>query len=98
MTPEGKVKAKLKKHPWLANAYQYWPVPSGYGKQTLDCICCEPGDTAGQFVGYECKRFGIRKPTPRQAAIMREMRAAGGRTFIVTPGSDGELEFIEITR
>ena len=91
MTPEGRVKAKLKK--WLAKSgvYGFWPVQSGYGEATLDCLMCD----MGKFYGIECKREGIRKPTPRQAAVMARIRAAGGVTYLVTM-KDGELEWIEI--
>jgi len=95
-TPEAKVKTKLKRY--FAEErknghelYFYWPVPTGFGETTLDCLCCYDG----KFIGIECKREGIRKPTPRQAAVMARIRAAGGVTYLVTM-KDGELEWIEI--
>ena len=97
MTPEGRVKAKLKKYfaqlkeIGRSETYCYWPVPSGFGETTLDCLCCYDG----RFYGIECKREGIRKPTPRQAAVMARIRAAGGVTYLVTM-KEGELEWIEI--
>jgi hypothetical protein len=92
-TPEGKVKKKLKEFLRQRGDYQHWPVLTGYGEQTLDCISCVKH---GWFFGYECKRKGIRVPTPRQAAIMKRMRAAGGKTYVVTLNDNDELEFIEI--
>jgi hypothetical protein len=88
MTPEGRVKEKLKK---FLGGYQFWPVQTGYGQTTLDLLVCQNG----RFYGIECKREGIRKPTPRQAAVMARIRAAGGVTYLVTM-KDGELQWIEI--
>ena len=91
MTPEGRVKAKLKKYLKSYDAYVFWPVQSGYGEATVDCLIVQ----RGRFWAIECKREGIRKPTPRQAAVMARIRAAGGVTYLVTM-KDGELEWIEI--
>jgi len=93
-TPEAKVKAKVKKLLTEARWYQFWPVQTGYGETTVDCLACSNSD-GGQFVAIECKREGIRTPTPRQAAVMARIRAAGGVTYLVTM-KNGELEWIEI--
>jgi hypothetical protein len=82
MTPEGEVKAKLKKQ--LAPHYQFWPVQTGYGAATVDCLAC----VAGRFVAIECKASG-KKPTPRQLATMREIRKVGGKTWLVTMDTEG---------
>jgi hypothetical protein len=89
MTPEGRVKAKLKKQLVAYGYYQEWHVPVGYGKQGVDCLVC----AHGRFIAIECKREGIETPTPRQAAVMREMRKAGALTYLVTM-QDGELKWI----
>lgn len=94
-TPESKTKKKLKEELRRINAYQYWPVPVGYGRTSVDCLACIPN---GWFVGYECKRKGIREPSPRQAVRMKEIRAAGGKTYVVTLDDLDQLEFIEITK
>jgi hypothetical protein len=91
-TPEARVKAKLKAFMTANGYYAFWAVPTGYGQTTVDCLACMPW---GEFIGIECKREGIRKPTPRQAAVMARIRAAGGVTYLVTM-KDGELEWIEI--
>lgn len=90
MTPEGKVKAKVKRlldH--YRPRYEFWPVPYGYGASTLDCILCY----RGQFIAIETKAPG-KKPTDRQKMIMRQMVAAGGAVFLVD-GENGELEKLE---
>jgi len=76
MTPEGKVKAAVKK--WLKSqgAYFFMPVQSGYGVATLDFLVC----LNGNFYAIETKAPG-KKPTPRQWLIMEEINAAGGRAF-----------------
>jgi hypothetical protein len=89
MTPEGRVKAKLKK--LLAEDYQFWPVQTGYGVATVDCLAC----LDGKFIAIECKAPG-KKPTPRQRATMREIRKAGGITFFVTMDTEGLLVWEEI--
>ena len=91
MTPEGKVKKKLKDALTAWGCYQFWPVQSGYGEKTVDVLVCNKG----QWVGIECKRAGITKPTPRQAETMRQMREAGARTYLVTADNYGKLVWIE---
>ena len=91
MTPESRVKAKLKKWLDFNSYYHFWPVQMGMGAATVDCLAC----IADRFWAIECKREGIRKPTSRQAAVMARIRAAGGVTYLVTM-KDGELEWIEI--
>ena len=93
MTPEGRVKAKLKKDLAERHYYQYWPVPSGYGAVAVDCLVCVDGN----FIAIECKREGIRKPTSRQATTMRAMRKAGAHTYVVTLDDDGKLLWLEQT-
>lgn len=89
MTPEGRVKAKLKKI--LGGAYQFWPVQTGYGAATVDVLAC----IVGRFWGIECKAPG-KKPTPRQLTTMKQIRAAGGRTFWVTIDVKGDLLWYEV--
>jgi hypothetical protein len=92
VTPETRVKKALKAKLALWGWYTFWPVQTGYGQATVDCLACM---TRGGFIGIECKREGIRRPTLRQAAVMARIRAAGGVTYLVTM-KDGELEWIEI--
>lgn len=81
MTPEGRVKKWLKKYLADEGYYQFWPVQTGYGQATVDCLAWHKNNGS---LALECKREGLTKPTPRQTAVMREMRKAGVRTFIVT--------------
>lgn len=77
-TPEGKVKAKVKALLTKYGAYQFWPVQTGYGAATLDCL----GTHDGIFLSIETKAPG-KKLTPRQEDTALRMREAGGIVFIV---------------
>lgn len=82
MTPEGKVKAQVKKLLDQFPHYRHMPVQMGMGKTTLDFLICYNG----KFCGIETKRPG-KEPTPLQRQTIREIRAAGGDTFVI----DGQL-------
>lgn len=97
MTPEGRVKAKLKRELAMREYTMYWPVPSGFGKQMVDCLAWRKqsdSPAVTECLAIECKREGETKPTPRQASIMYALRRAGVRTFVVSM-RDGELVWLE---
>jgi hypothetical protein len=78
-TPEGKVKAAVKKE--LAKypeTYAVWPVPSGYGPSTLDCVGCH----YDRFFAVETKAPG-KNLTPRQKQMVAAIKAAGGMAFVI---------------
>jgi hypothetical protein len=63
--------------------YVWMPVITGFGKRSLDYICC----VQGEFVAIETKATGEwLRPDQRQRA--RDMWKAGGRVFIVS-GPEG---------
>lgn len=80
MTPEGKVKARIKRliKSFGPKVHAYWPVPYGYGSPTLDCIGC----VAGVAFYIEAKAPGER-PTARQQETIESIRAAGGMVFVI---------------
>lgn len=82
MTPEGKVKKKVKdllaKFP---HVYVRWPVPSGFGKDELDAYGC----IDGLYFAIETKREG-EKLTDRQTKTANEVLAAGGAVFVIVGG------------
>ena len=78
MTPEGKVKEKVKKILKKYSVYQHWPVLNGMGAPTLDCVGC----ANGRFFAIETKAAN-KQPKPRQEITMRDMRAAGATVFLV---------------
>ena len=83
MTPEGRVKAAIKRVLIKHNVYFEMPVPSGYGKSGLDFTCC----CQGWFFAIEAKAPG-KRATDRQLLRMREMEDAGARVFEID-GPDG---------
>lgn len=83
-TPEAQLKDQVKRYLVRKRAYFFMPVQMGYGKQTIDFLCCVPvthnGGRIGRMVGIETKAPG-KKPTPRQGQCMKEIIAAGGVAF-----------------
>lgn len=79
MTPEGKVKAIVKRVLALCGPklWAHWPVQTGYGAPTLDCT----GALNGHAFAIETKYNDV--PTDRQALTIEEMRAAGITVFVV---------------
>lgn len=86
MTPEGKVKAKVKDVLRRRRVYWHCPVQNGMGAPSLDFICC----ANGLYLGIETKAPG-QKPTPRQLNTMSEIEAANGLTLVVD-GSEESLQ------
>ena len=78
MTPEGRIKAQVKKLLGEHGAYYHMPVQNGMGAPSLDFICCH----RGCYFGIETKA-GNKKPTPRQENTMNQIRLAGGLAFLV---------------
>lgn len=92
MTPEGKVKARIKKvlDNYKGRIYTYMPVPGGFGKPTLDYI----GFFHGRGFAIEAKK-PRGEPTERQDGTIADMRAAGARVFVID-GLNGELEQLDL--
>lgn len=89
MTPEGRVKALVKRAlDRFKTRYEFWPVPGGYGPSSLDCLLC----INGHFVAVETKAPG-KKPTPRQRNCTRMIEQAGGRVFIIDSAA-GVVELV----
>lgn len=75
MTPEGKIKKKIKDYlsTLYPNAFFWMPVSSGFGNSAVDIICCYKG----HFIAIEVKAVG-KKATPRQLHFLNEVIEAGG--------------------
>lgn len=84
-TPENRVKQKINKllASYGERVYKYMPVPSGFGRRTLDYLICFDG----LFIGIEAKQPDG-KTTALQDAVLAEIRAAGGTTFVVKNEED----------
>lgn len=89
MTPEGKIKAAVKK--LLANygdeLDQFWPVQNGMGSPALDCIVCY----RGRHIEIETKAPGG-VPTPRQEITIAKKKKAGAWVFVI----DGQAGLEEL--
>ena len=80
-------------------AYAFWPVPTGFGAHTVDCLACVPikitpgmvGKTMGLFVAIETKREGVNKPTEAQQAVFDKVAAAKGSTVLVNKAGITEV-------
>ena len=78
-TPEGKVKALIKRHmATFSRKYGFWPVQTGMGSKTLDSLWC----INGRFVAIEAKAPG-KWYTPLQEEHAQQIRKAGGLVYLV---------------
>ena len=81
MTPEGKVKAKIKKILKEHNIWYAMPHGAGYGDAGIpDFLCCMPPD--GKFIAIEAKANGG-QPTKLQEKNLSDIDARGGIPWIV---------------
>jgi hypothetical protein len=88
MTPEGKVKKQIKQMLDRYSHYRFMPVQMGMGTVTLDFLVC----VNGHFLGIEAKAPG-KEPTQLQRNTIRDIRAAGGETFVIS--NDMGLDALE---
>jgi hypothetical protein len=81
MTPEGKVKAAVKKRLKELGIWYYMPVQNGMGVVGIpDFICC----WNGLFMAIETKAPGkVDTVTPNQEKRMHEIREADGWAVVV---------------
>lgn len=87
-TPEGKVKARLKKHLDAMGIYHFSPFQAGMGRAGVpDIIGCY----RGLFVAFECKA-GKNKPTALQEREMNAIRTAKGLAFVINEENVDQLK------
>lgn len=93
MTPEGKVKAQIRKVLDRYGVYYFMPVQSGLGAAGLDFHCVIAYQRIPVAFFVEAKPEGG-KPTKRQELLIDRLRRyQNARTFIVN--DDIELEILE---
>ena len=92
MTPEGAVKAAIKKLLVAEGVYYFMPVSNGMGRHGIpDFICC----VNGQFLAIEAKA-GKGKTTALQEREMQHIVDAGGIAVVqYEDGIDGLRELIQ---
>ena len=79
MTPEGKVKAGVKRQLDKLGAFYFMPATGGYGVSGLsDIVGCH----MGRFFAIECKTRG-KHPTPLQLVFMKRVIDNGGIAFVI---------------
>jgi hypothetical protein len=81
MTPEGKVKADVKKFLKSIGCWYFLPVSNGMGQVGIpDFICC----FQGRFVAIETKAPGkLSNTTANQDRVISEIKLAGGSAVVV---------------
>src|SRR5258708_32290312 len=80
MTPEGKIKAAVKRVlNRLWETYHHWPVQNGMGAPCLDCHGCY----RGMYFAIETKAPG-KVPTPRQSQTIASIAAAEGCVLVIS--------------
>lgn len=79
MTPEGKVKERIKALLKSIGAWYYMPVPTGFAGASVDFFVC----WRGQFYAIEAKRAdGRGTVSARQKDTLRAVAEAGGGTCV----------------
>ncbi len=93
MTPEGKVKVKIREYlKARGDNYSFTPIGSGYGKAGVpDRIVC----WRGQFVGIEVKAPGkLKTQTALQGQAQENIEKAGG-VYLLVDSVDGVKAWFE---
>lgn len=79
MTPEGKVKKRVKAILDELKVYHFSPMQNGMGRAGIpDIVACH----GGKFIGIECKA-GDNKPTALQERELNRILNAGGEAFVI---------------
>ena len=87
MTPEAKVKKKVRETLKALGAYYAMPVTGGYGVSGApDFLIC----WRGQFFGIECKANG-NKPPPLQERALQAIKDAGGASIVIDENNADQL-------
>jgi Holliday junction resolvase len=87
-TPEGKVKAAVRKLLVEFGIYYFSPAANGFGRAGIpDIICC----FGGRFIAIECKA-GKGVTTALQDRELAAIRTAGGMTMVVNETNIQELK------
>ena len=79
-TSEGVTKDEIKKvlNEYGDELYAFWPVQTGYGTRTVDCLIC----FRGLFIAVEAKRKGARA-RKFQERILDRVRDAHGHALCI---------------
>ena len=87
MTPEGKVKKRVKAILDEQQVYHFSPMQNGMGRAGIpDIIACH----GGKFIGIECKA-GDNKPTALQERELNRILNAGGEAYVINEDNIEQL-------
>ena len=90
MTPEGKVKEKVKRLFKAMDVYYAMPATGGYGASGVpDFLVC----LKGRFIGVECKA-GKGKVTALQQHNIDSINRAGGVALVVNESNIDEIKLL----
>ena len=88
MTPEGKVKAAVRKVLDAEGVYYFMPAANGFGRAGIpDIICC----VRGFFLAIELKA-GKGKTTALQDRELAAINAHGGKAMVVNEDNINEVK------
>lgn len=93
MTPEGRVKAKIRAvlKTYAPDVWYFMPVSGGYGKHGVpDFVCC----VKGHFVAIECKAGAGRLTELQQQTQMKISNAQGVAIVLNQNNVDGIEQYL----
>ena len=93
MTPEGKVKDKIKKLLDKYGVYYFMPVQMGYGPAGLDFHCAVQARNICIAFFVEAKKLEG-DTTERQDKLTKELRAKKAKVFVV----DDDISLMDVER
>ena len=94
MTPEAKVKARIKELLKEEGVYYAMPIGTGFGNSGVpDFLCC----VNGRFLGIEAKANG-NKPTELQKKNLKEIEASGGYTAVINENASDMQYLCELIK
>ena len=94
MTPEAKVKARIKAILKEEQIYYAMPIGTGYGNSGVpDFLCC----VNGRFLGIEAKANGG-KPTELQKKNLKDIELSGGCAAVINENISDEQYLRELIK
>jgi pantoate kinase len=94
VTPEAKVKAKIKDVLKEEGIYYAMPIGTGWGNSGVpDFLCC----VNGRFLGIEAKANG-NKPTALQKKNLKDIELGGGYTAVINENASDLQYLVELIK
>jgi pantoate kinase len=94
VTPEAKVKAKIKEVLKMERIYYSMPIGTGFGNSGVpDFLCC----VNGRFLGIEAKANG-NKPTELQKKNLTDIQLSGGLAVVINENASDLQYLVELIK